>query len=53
MKRVGEFLGHDQDVAIYRYFRRDYPGWFPALQRVHRTTFIRQAATLWVVKEQL
>ena len=53
MEAVGEFLGLDQDVAIYRYFRRHHPGWFPALQRVHRTTFARQAANLWPLKERL
>jgi hypothetical protein len=53
MEVVGEFLGLDQDVAIYRYFRRHHPDWFPALARVHRTTLARQAAHLWAVKEQL
>lgn len=53
MEVVGEFLGYDQDIAIVRYFRRHYPGWFPALLQVHRTTFTRQAANLWVVKEQV
>ena len=53
MEVVGEFLGYDQDVGISHYFRRHHPGWFPALRRVHRTTFARQAANLWVVKEQL
>jgi hypothetical protein len=53
MEVVGEFLGHDRDVAIYRYFRRDHPAWFPGLRRVHRTTFVRQAANLWAVKEQV
>ena len=53
MEVVGEFLGMDQDVAIYRYFRREHPAWFPALRRVHRTTFTRQAANLWAVKERL
>jgi hypothetical protein len=53
MEVVGEFLGMDQDASIYQYFRRHHPEWFPALQRVHRTTFTRQAANLWVVKEQL
>jgi Transposase DDE domain len=53
MEAVGEFLGLDQDVAIYRYFRREHPDWFPALRRVHRTTFARQAANLWVIKEQV
>jgi hypothetical protein len=53
MEAVGEFLGYDQDAAIYQYFRRHHPGWFPALLRVHRTTFARQAANLWAVKERL
>jgi Transposase DDE domain len=50
---VGEFLGFDQDTAIYRYFRRHYGHFFPALRRVHRTTFVRQAANLWATKEWL
>lgn len=33
MEVMGEFLGYDQDVAIYHYFLRHHPGWFPALQR--------------------
>jgi hypothetical protein len=53
MEVVGEFLGMNHDVAIYRYFRREHPDWFPALRQVHRTTFTRQAANLWAVKEQL
>jgi hypothetical protein len=53
MEVVGEFLGLDQDVAIYHYFRCEHPAWFPALARLHRTTFARQAANLWVVKERL
>jgi Transposase DDE domain len=50
---VGEFLGLDQDVAIYAYFRRHYGTWFPQLAAIHRTTFARQAANLWVLKERL
>lgn len=53
MVAVGEFLGYDQDAAIDRYFQRPHPDWFPALRRVHRTTFARQAANLWVVMERL
>jgi hypothetical protein len=53
MATVGEYLGLDQDVAIYQYFRRHHPGWFPALSRVHRTTFARQAANLWTVTERV
>src|SRR5215213_4826249 len=50
---VGEFLGLDTDEAIFRYFRRHYGEWFPTLPKVHRTTFARQAANLWKVKEEL
>jgi Transposase DDE domain len=53
MEVVGEFLGLDQDVAIYRYFRHEHPTLFPALTCIHRTTFVRQAANLWMVKEQV
>jgi hypothetical protein len=53
MEVVGEFLGHDQDVAIVNYFGREHPDWFPGVTRVHRTTFARQAANLWAVKERL
>ena len=50
---VGESLGLDRDVAIDRYFRRPCAAFSPALRRVHRTTFARQAADLWAVKGRL
>jgi hypothetical protein len=50
---VGEFLGIDTDKGIYLFFRRHYREWFPALGEVHRTTFARQAANLWKLKELL
>ena len=50
---VGEFLGIDTDDGIFRYFRRHYAEWFPTLAEVHRTTFTRQAANLWKIKERL
>ena len=50
---IGEFLGIDTDSGIFRYFRRHYSDWFPALGQVHRTTFVRQAANLWAAKQQL
>ena len=50
---VGEFLGLDTDEAIFRYFREHYGEWFPTLGEVHRTTFARQVANLWKVKERL
>jgi hypothetical protein len=53
MEVVGEYLGLDTDVAIYQCFRRDHTALFPTLRQVHRTTFARQAANLWGLKEQL
>ena len=53
MEVVGEYLGIDTDRGLYDYFRRHYGAWFPALRRVHRTTFARQAANLWAVKERI
>jgi hypothetical protein len=50
---VGEFLGLDTDKGLHTYFRRHYGEWFPALLRIHRTTFARQAANLWSVKRRL
>jgi len=50
---VGEYLGFSQDKAIYTYFRHHFHHFFPALQQVGRTTFLRQAANLWKVKERL
>src|SRR5215212_7957427 len=50
---VGEFLGIDTDKAIHLFFCRHYREWFPALGEIHRTTFSRQAANLWKLKEHL
>jgi hypothetical protein len=56
MELAGEFMGLDQDKAIYRFFRRYHGGpgrEFPALALVDRSTFARQAANLWHVKRLL
>ena len=50
IEMVGEFLGLDQDKAIFDYFRRYYGHFFPGLLLIHRTTFTRQAANLWALK---
>jgi hypothetical protein len=50
---VGEFLGLDTDQALWRHFRWYHTAEFPALARVSRTTFARQAANLWRVKQLL
>ena len=50
---VGEYLGISQDKDLFRYFRSHYAHFFPALKRIHRTTFTRQAANLWQVKQRV
>lgn len=44
MEVVGEYLGLEQDNALFTYFQRHYTHFFPALRRLHRTTFVHQAA---------
>jgi hypothetical protein len=51
MEIVGELLGHEGDKAIWEYFRRHWAAWFPGLG--DRSTFVRQAANLWQVKQRL
>jgi hypothetical protein len=53
MEVVGEYLGIDTDTGLYRYCRRHDGDWFPALARLDRSTFARQAASLWAVKGPL
>src|SRR5689334_4576857 len=50
---AGELWGLADDKAIYDFFRRYHAAEFPALARVHRTTFARQAADLRWVKRRL
>ncbi len=50
---VGEFLGLDTDSSIFTHFCRYYSDWFPGLCRIHRTTFVRQTANLWKIKQDL
>ena len=53
MEIIGEFLGIDTDKGIFTYFKRHYTHYFPKIREIHRTTFCRQAANLWVIKERL
>src|ERR1044071_5273769 len=48
---VGEFLGLDTESNIFAHFCRHYSDWFPGLRQITRTTFTRQAANLWKVKQ--
>ena len=50
---AGEFLGIDTDKGIYQHFRRYHLSEFPALARIDRTTFVRQSANLWRIKQLL
>ena len=49
MEIVGESIGMDEDKAIHRYFRDHWHPLFPKLGT--RTTFLRQAANLWKLKQ--
>jgi hypothetical protein len=53
MEIVGEYLGLAHDTALFAYFRQHYAHFFPGLRSLHRTTFVRQAANLWRLKERL
>ena len=53
MELAGEFRGIDTDEGIYDFFRRYHRPEFPGLGSVCRTTFARQAANLWRVKQLL
>jgi hypothetical protein len=50
---AGEFLGIDTDGGIFAHFRRYHRAEFPGLASVCRTSFARQAANLWRVKQLL
>ena len=51
MEIVGESLGFDQDKKICSYFKNRWLHYFPGLG--HRTTFLRQAANLWRLKQEI
>ena len=46
---VSEFLGIETDKQIWEYFKRHWNHWFPRLPC--RTTFVRQSANLWQIKQ--
>jgi hypothetical protein len=48
---VGEFLGFDADSRLFWFFRHYHKAEFPKLAQIHRTTFARQAANLWHLKQ--
>lgn len=50
---LGEFLGTDTESSMFTHFYRYYADWFPGLRKIHRTSFTRQAANLWKVKQEL
>jgi Transposase DDE domain len=53
MEVVGAYLGLEQESKLFAYFRQHYAHFFPALRTLHRTTFVRQAANLWLLNERL
>lgn len=48
---VAEYLGYDEDKAGWAYFNRHWREWFPRLPS--RSTYVRQCAHLWAVKQRL
>jgi hypothetical protein len=53
MEVIGMYLGLTQDTKLFAYFQCHWTHFFPKLAHLHRTTFVRQAANLWKVKERL
>ena len=53
MECAGGFLGLDCDKHLFAYFARHFRHFFPALAHTSRTTFARQAANLWHIKEMI
>lgn len=51
MEIVGEFLGKDQDMQIWSYFRDHWCVWFPNLGS--RASFVKQSANLCDVKQRI
>lgn len=51
MDIVGEFLGHDTDVGIWRYFKNHWFAWFPGIGS--RVNYAKQSANLWVLKQKI
>ena len=49
---MGTYLGLSQDQEVFDYFGRHYAQFFPEMAQVDRTTFVRQAANLWALKER-
>ncbi len=50
---VGEHRGLDRDARLCWHFRQYHTAECPGLTRVHRTTFVRQAANRWHLKQRL
>jgi hypothetical protein len=53
MELVGEFWKFGTDRDLFRHFRHYHRAEFPTLARLDRTTFTRQAANLWRIKQLL
>lgn len=51
MDIVGEFIGQNTDVGIWRYFSQHWKSMFPKLGS--RSNYVKQSANLWKVKQTL
>ncbi|GAC1379939.1 MAG: hypothetical protein NVSMB33_05520 [Ktedonobacteraceae bacterium] len=53
MEGVGRYLGLSQDQEVFDSFRRHDTHFFPSLDGLHRSPFVRQAANRWALKERV
>ena len=53
MEIVDMYLGKSKDKGLFEYFCQDRSHFFPTLRQMYRTTFVRQGAKLWAIKERL
>ena len=53
MEVVGTALGLSREKELLDSFRQHYAHFFPAMAQLDRSTFVRQAAKLWAVKEHV
>ena len=51
MEIVGEYLNKDKEKDIHGYFKRHWSKLFPKIPE--RTTFARQCANLWAIKQRI
>jgi len=51
MEIIGEYIGHHNDKAIWKYFKNNMKDLFPII--CSRSSFVKQSANLWHIKQLL